>query len=106
QRGVGPMVLAAEALIIKGKEQGFLSPDDILAGLPGVQLDPDDLIQISEAFQQMGIPIGDGEKDLEDAEAEDELLAEAAEIDSASIDDPIRMYLKEIGRFALLKAEQ
>src|SRR6202011_4811471 len=31
---------------------------------------------------------------------------EATEMDSAAIDDPVRMYLKEIGRFALLKAEQ
>jgi len=105
QRGVDPMVLAAEALIIKGKDQGRLSPDDILAGLSGIQLDPDDLIQVSEIFQQMGIPIADGEKDLPGAELDDDLIDEA-EMDSAAIDDPIRMYLKEIGRFALLKTEQ
>jgi len=105
-RGVDPMVLAAEALIIKGKDQGRLSPDDILAGLSGTQLDADELIQVSEVFQQMGIRIADGEQDLPGAELDDELMAEAAEMDSAAIDDPIRMYLKEIGRFALLKAEQ
>jgi RNA polymerase primary sigma factor len=105
QRGVDPMVLAAEALIIKGKDQGRLSPDDILTGLSGTQLDPDDLIQVSEVFQQMGIPIADGEKDLPGAELDDDLIDEA-EMDSAAIDDPIRMYLKEIGRFALLKTEQ
>ena len=64
QRGVDLMVQAAEALIIKGKDQGRLSPDDILAGLSGTQLDPDELIQVSEVFQQMGIPIADGDKDL------------------------------------------
>jgi len=106
QRGVDLMVQAAEALIIKGKDQGRLSPDDILAGLSGTQLDPDELIQVSEVFQQMGIPIADGDKDLRGDELDDDLLAETAEMDSAPIDDPIRMYLKEIGRFALLKAEQ
>ena len=106
QRGVDLMVLAAEALIIKGKDQGRLSPDDILAGLSGTQLDPDELIQVSEVFQQMGIPIADGDKDLRGDELDDDLLAETAEMDSAPIDDPIRMYLKEIGRFALLKADQ
>ncbi len=106
QNGVDPLVLAAEALIIKGKDQGHLSPDDILAGLSGMQLDPDELIQISEVFQQMGIPIADSENDLPAAELEEDVMAETAEIDSAAIDDPVRMYLKEIGRFALLKAEQ
>ena len=106
QRGADPMVLAAEALIIKGKDQGRLSPDDVLAGLLGSQLDPDELIQVTELFQQMGIKIADGDTDLQGAELDDDLMAEAAEMDSAAIDDPIRMYLKEIGRFTLLKAEQ
>jgi RNA polymerase primary sigma factor len=53
----------------------------------------------------MGIPIADGEKDLPGAELDDDSIDEA-EMDSAAIDDPVRMYLKEIGRFALLKAEQ
>jgi RNA polymerase primary sigma factor len=105
QRGVDPMVLAAEALIIKGREQGHLSPGDILAGLSGAQLDPDELIQVSEIFQQMGIPIADGEQDLPGADLDDDALAEIVE-DSAAIDDPVRMYLKEIGRFDLLKADQ
>ena len=105
QGAVDPMVLAAEALIVKGKEEGHLSPDDILTGLSGTQLDPDELILVSEVFQQMGIPIADGEKDQPGAELDDDVLAET-EMDSAAIDDPVRMYLKEIGRFALLKAEQ
>jgi RNA polymerase primary sigma factor len=103
---VDPIVLAAEALIVKGKDQGRLSPDDILAGFSGAQLDPEELIQVSEVFQQMGIPIADSEKDLQGAELDDDLTAETAEMDSAAIDDPVRMYLKEIGQFALLKAEQ
>ena len=106
QRDVDPTVAAAEVLIAKGKDQGYLSPDDILAGFPGIQLEPDDLIKISEAFEHMGIPVSDGEKDLPDDEVEEDMIAAAAEMDSAAIDDPIRMYLKEIGRFALLKADQ
>src|SRR5213079_2818859 len=46
------------------------------------------------------------DKDLRGDELDDDILAETAEMDSAPIDDPIRMYLKEIGRFALLKADQ
>ncbi len=99
----GVLARAAEALIVKGKEQGVLSPDDIIAGFPNVELEPDDLIRISNAFRDMGIKVSDSE---EAAESEDELIAEAEALDSLSLDDPVRMYLKEIGRVALLKADQ
>src|SRR5438309_516579 len=52
KRAEDPMVLAAEALIVKGKEQGFLSPDDILAGFPDVELDPDQLFRIFNVFRE------------------------------------------------------
>src|SRR5713101_5358817 len=94
KRAEDPMVLAAEALIVKGKEQGFLSPDDILAGFPDVELDPDQLFRIFNVFRDMGVEI------------DDDLIATIEAMDSVSLDDPVRMYLKEIGRVALLKAEQ
>src|SRR5260370_927804 len=107
KRAEDPMVLAAEALIVKGKEQGFLSPDDILAGFPDVELDPDQLFRIFNVFRDMGIDVSDGEKDFEEVvEIDDDLIATIEAMDSVSLDDPVRMYLKEIGRVALLKAEQ
>src|SRR6266480_255405 len=62
KRSEDPMVLAAEALIVKGKEQGFLSPDDILAGFPDVELDPDQLFRIFNVFRDMGVEVSDGKK--------------------------------------------
>ena len=107
KRAEDPMLLAAEALIVKGKEQGFLSPDDILAGFPDVELDPDQLFRIFNVFRDMGIEVSDGEKDFEEVvEIDDDLIATIEAMDSVSLDDPVRMYLKEIGRVALLKAEQ
>src|SRR6266851_1177819 len=107
RRSEDPMVLAAEGLIVKGKEQGFLSPDDILAGFPDVELDPDQLFRIFNVFRDMGIEVSDGEKDFEEVvEIDDDLIATIEAMDSVSLDDPVRMYLKEIGRVALLKAEQ
>src|SRR5919109_590990 len=107
RRTEDPMIAAAEALIIKGKEQGFLSPDDILAGFPDVEFDPDQLFRIFNVFRDMGIEVSDGEKDFEEiVEIDDELIAAVEQMDSVSLDDPVRMYLKEIGRVALLKAEQ
>jgi RNA polymerase primary sigma factor len=106
-RADDPMVLAAEALIVKGKEQGFLSPDDILAGFTEVELDPDQLFRIFNVFRDMGIEVSDGEKDFEEVvEIDDDLIASIEAMDAVSLDDPVRMYLKEIGRVALLKADQ
>src|SRR3989440_12063948 len=107
KRSEDPMVLAAEGLIVRGKEQGFLSPDDILAGFIDVELDPDQLFRIFNVFRDMGIEVSDGEKDFEEiVEIDDDLIAAVEVMDSVSLDDPVRMYLKEIGRVALLKAEQ
>src|SRR5437899_3098908 len=107
KRAEDPMVLAAEALIIKGKEQGFLSPDDILAGFPELELDPEQLFRIFNVFRDMGVEVADGGKDCEEVvESDDYLISTIEAMDSVSLDDPVRMYLKEIGRVSLLKAEQ
>ena len=107
RRGEDPILLAAEALIVKGKEQGFLSPDDILAGFSEVELDPDQMFRVFNVFRDMGIQVSDGDKDFEEVvEIDDDLIASIEAMDSVSLDDPVRMYLKEIGRVSLLKAPQ
>jgi RNA polymerase primary sigma factor len=101
------LVSAAEALIIKGKDHGYLTPDDILAAFPEIDVEPDHLERIFHVFREMGIEVSDGDKDFETVdEIDEELIAKAEALDSVSLDDPVRMYLKEIGRVALLKAEQ
>jgi RNA polymerase primary sigma factor len=105
--GADLLVSAAEALIIKGKDHGYLTPDDILAAFPEIDVEPDHLERIFHVFREMGIEVSDGDKDFETVdEIDEELIAKAEAIDSVSLDDPVRMYLKEIGRVALLKAEQ
>ncbi|HXA29252.1 MAG TPA: sigma-70 family RNA polymerase sigma factor, partial [Candidatus Angelobacter sp.] len=101
------LVSAAETLIVRGKEQGYLTPDDILQAFPEIEAEPDHLERIFGAFREIGIEVSDGDKDFEAVdEIDDEMIATAEAIDSVSLDDPVRMYLKEIGRVALLKAEQ
>jgi RNA polymerase primary sigma factor len=104
---VDTLAAAAEALVIRGREQGFLTPDDVLSSFPEIDAEPDHLERIFAVFRDMGIDISDGDRDFDTVDEIDEAtvaIAEAA--DGASFDDPVRMYLREIGRVDLLKAEQ
>ncbi len=99
------LMAMAEALIVKGKEQGYLTPDDILQGFPELDAEPDQIFRIFAAFKEIGIEVTDGEKDFEEVEQiDDEMLLDIEMMDSVSLDDPVRMYLKEIGRVSLLTA--
>src|SRR5487761_473320 len=100
------LMAVAEQLIVKGKEQGYLTPDGILQGVPEIDAEPDQIFRIFAAFKEIGIDVTDGEKDLEDVEQlDDEMLLDIEMMDSVSLDDPVRMYLKEIGRVSLLTAK-
>jgi RNA polymerase primary sigma factor len=95
----------AEALIVRGKEQGFLTPTEVVDAFGDIDAEPDDLERIFDLFRGMGVDISDGERDFEtDAEEEDDEDAAAAV--ATSLDDPVRMYLTEIGRVSLLTAQQ
>src|ERR1700704_453084 len=99
------LMAVAEQLIVKGKEQGYLTPDDILQGFPEIDAEPDQIFRIFAAFKEIGIEVTDGEKDFEEVEQiDDEMLLDIEMMDSVSLDDPVRMYLKEIGRVTLLPA--
>ncbi|HYZ01864.1 MAG TPA: RNA polymerase sigma factor RpoD [Candidatus Binatia bacterium] len=100
------LIQQAEALIIKGKDQGYLTPNDVLDGLPDIDTDnPDQVFRIFAVFKDMGIEVTDNAGDFDDKDAADEDMAMEIEMmDSVSLDDPVRMYLKEIGRVSLLTA--
>ena len=99
------LVAQAEALIVRGREQGYLTPDEVLDGLPEIEGEPDDLFRVFRAFEEMGIAVSDAERELDDTdEGEHEMSLAVEAMDVAAIDDPVRMYLKEIGRVSLLTA--
>ena len=104
-------------LFIKGKRHGKLESSELSDVLDGMDLESEKLDMIYDSLEKLSIEITT-EAFLPDVNAEiDPPLEEIAEIeeeelvdpnalvDSFNIDDPVRMYLKEIGKVSLLSAE-
>ena len=99
-------------LIKLAKEQGYLTFDDLNEALPEGITDADELDLILTRLRRMEIDIieasevdryKDGKKDAEEEEEEEEKPPEA-KLDI--LDDPVRMYLKQMGQVPLLTREQ
>ena len=98
---------AVRELIEKGKAQGVLSISDIQNALDAIDLDADSVDKVYEQLERLGIEITGNDSD----EKFDAVLVEEEPIDvtipeGISIDDPVRMYLKEIGKDELLTPEE
>ncbi len=84
-----------------------MTPDAIRSTFPDLEAEPDQIPRIFAAFQDLGIEVTDGEKGFEEtAEIDDEPISSIQMTDLVSLVDPVRIYLKEIGRVALLRAEE
>ena len=100
-------------LVTKGRARGFLTYDEINNILPSDQMTSEQIEDIMTAISEMGINITDGEEDVEEAppaddEGEGEESRVAGNIDEGSLgrsDDPVRMYLREMGNVELLSRE-
>src|SRR5882762_5025252 len=99
-----------QGLVDLGREQGYLTFDQVNDFLPQDVASPTDLRAALESFEDMDIKVleevpTEGAEGEIDAEPEKEAEEEAADAAGDS-SDPVRLYLKEMGNFQLLSREQ
>ncbi|MFT8723056.1 MAG: RNA polymerase sigma factor region1.1 domain-containing protein, partial [Acetobacter malorum] len=113
---------AVKKLIAKGRERGYITFDELNAVLPQDKMSSEQIEDIMAMLSEMGIQVVENEENeetesqkTEKAEGEEAEEAEEAETETASgnvnaenlgrTDDPVRMYLREMGTVELLSRE-
>ena len=110
---------SVKKLLAKAKRRGFLTVDELNAALPQDQMSSEQIEDVMSAISEMGVNIVESDEDAtEDEEEEVETIDNISENDPRSLtntvkktgtgertDDPVRMYLREMGAVELLSRE-
>ena len=100
-----------ETLIKKGKEVGFITYEELAEELKGLEVSSDLLDELYNALMENDISVI-SESDLDDDSEEDDggnledILKDDSIAKELTINDPVRMYLKEIGKISLLSLDE
>ena len=96
-------------LIVKGKEKGYITYETLADSLKGLEVDSDTLDDLYNKLVSNGIEVIASEDENNGGEkkaTEVEILSDEDITKDININDPVRMYLKEIGKISLLSSEE
>ena len=101
-------------LIQKGKEKGFITYEELALELKGLDIDNDDLDNLYNKLvenkiaivAEADVDIANGETRIKEKPVEEEILSDEDITKDVNINDPVRMYLKEIGQIKLLTMQE
>ena len=96
---------AIKSLIKKGKVNGFVTLDELNAALPPGEYTSEQIEDIHSAINEMGFNIVDQQEETTTEDNEDRTAGNLSDDEGARSDDPVRMYLREMGSVELLSRE-
>src|SRR5437773_973710 len=105
------IALAIKKMVLRGKERGYLTYDELNAALPQDQVSSEQIEDTMTMLSELGINVVEGEESEDPAEAGAEAEDGESEArgnvddDIGRTDDPVRMYLREMGSVELLSRE-
>ena len=124
-KGAEDLQSVLQALIAQGKKEGMIRADELTSQLEKLDLSPEMIEEIYDRFEAMNIQVVSNDLDLDLGDdvdgvlgddlgddidlsgVEDEELVDPVDLAAEyNLDDPVRMYLKEIGQIKLLSAEE